>query len=100
MPAGQVDRLQAGLHLLHGLIAGQRAERVDERLGVQQVPELLGATAGQRMLDLDRAAQAHHVFGRVVTLNALPAGVGVPVFLQGVDLLLAGSHVHSPDDRW
>jgi hypothetical protein len=30
LPAGQVDRLQAGLDLLHGLVAGQRAERVDE----------------------------------------------------------------------
>ena len=29
LPAGQVDGLQAGLYLLNGLVAGQRAERVD-----------------------------------------------------------------------
>jgi hypothetical protein len=27
LPAGQVDRLQAGLDLLHGLVAGQRPGR-------------------------------------------------------------------------
>ncbi len=39
LPAGQVDRLQPGLDLLHGLVAGQRAEGVDVGLAVQQVPE-------------------------------------------------------------
>ena len=33
LPAGEVDRLQAGLHHLHGLAAGERAERVDVVLG-------------------------------------------------------------------
>jgi hypothetical protein len=51
LPAGEVDALQAGLHLLHGLVAGQRAQRVDERLGVDQRPQLLGAALGQRVLD-------------------------------------------------
>ena len=32
LPAGEVDRLQAGPHHLHGLVAGHRAQRVDERL--------------------------------------------------------------------
>ena len=36
LPAGQVDRLQPGPHLLHRLVAGQRAERVNVGLGLQQ----------------------------------------------------------------
>jgi hypothetical protein len=43
LPAGQVDGLQAGLDLLQRLVAGERAQRVDEGLGVDQVPQLLGA---------------------------------------------------------
>ena len=30
LPAAQINRLEAGLDLLHGLVAGQRTERVDE----------------------------------------------------------------------
>ncbi|MNY83408.1 hypothetical protein D3C86_2261550 [compost metagenome] len=49
------------------------------------------------MLDLDRTTQAHHVFGGEIALDPFPAGIGIPVFLQGLDLFLAG-HGHSPDD--
>ena len=87
LPARQVDRLQAGLDLLHGLVAGQRAQRVDEGLGVDQVPELLGTALGERVLDLHRAAQAHDVLGGVAALDALPARVLGPVLLEGGDLL-------------
>jgi len=38
LPAGEIDRLQSGFDLLHSLVAGQRAERRDKWLGVQQVP--------------------------------------------------------------
>jgi hypothetical protein len=79
LPAGQVDRLQAGLDLLHGLVAGQRAERVDEGLGVDRGPQLLGAALGQRVLDRDGAAQADHVGGGVAARDALPARVLGPV---------------------
>ncbi|MNT69384.1 hypothetical protein D3C72_2076990 [compost metagenome] len=51
------------------------------------------------MLDLNRTTQAHDVFGGEVALDTLPAGIGVPVFLQGLDLLLA-VHGHSPEDAW
>ena len=61
LPARQVDRLQAGLDLLHRLVAGERAERVDERLGVDEVPELFGAAPRERVLDADRAGQTHDV---------------------------------------
>ena len=52
LPAGEVDRLQAGADLLDGLVAGARAERGDVRPVVQQIPELLGAALGERVLDL------------------------------------------------
>jgi hypothetical protein len=35
LPAGQVDRLQAGLNHLHGLSARHRAQRRDTGLGVE-----------------------------------------------------------------
>ena len=73
LPARQVDRLEAGLHLLHRLVAGHRAERIDERLLVDELPELLGAAARERVLDVDRAAQADDVLRRVAALDALPA---------------------------
>ena len=38
LPARQVDGLQAGAHLLHGHVAGQRAQRVDELQVVQLAP--------------------------------------------------------------
>jgi hypothetical protein len=38
LPAREVDRLQAGLHLLDRLVASEGPERADERLGVDEVP--------------------------------------------------------------
>ena len=61
LPAGEVDRLETGAHLLDGLIAGERAEGVHVRLGVEQVPQPLGAHLGERVLDVDRAAQTQNV---------------------------------------
>ena len=51
LPAGQIDRLQAGLDHLHGLVAGQRAERRDVLLVVQELPQPLGAELRERVLD-------------------------------------------------
>ncbi len=53
LPAGQIDGLEARLHLLHRLVARQRAQRVDERLIVDQAPQLLRAALRERVLDLD-----------------------------------------------
>ena len=47
LPAGQVDRLQPGAHHLHGLVAGHGAEGMNVILGMKQVPQLVGAVAGQ-----------------------------------------------------
>ncbi len=99
LPARQIDRLQAGLDLLHRLVAGQRAERVDERLGVHQRPQLLGAALGQRVLDGQRAAQAHHVGGAVAAGDAFPARVLGPVLLEGGGLLFTGRLVHGSSLR-
>ena len=82
LPAGQVDRLEPGAHLLHGLAAGVGAERADVVLGVQQVPEVLGAAVGERRLLADRAAERDDVLGGVRALDAVPARVGVPDLLE------------------
>src|SRR6185503_4518441 len=75
LPARQVDRGNAGLDLLHRLVAGERAERIHERPLVHEAPELLGAAAGEGVLDLHAAAQPVDVFGGVAATHALPAGV-------------------------
>ncbi|MNV75928.1 hypothetical protein D3C71_1692550 [compost metagenome] len=95
LPTGQVDRVQAGLDLLHGLVAGQRAERVDEVLFLQVRPQLLRAQPRQRVLHVHGATQAHHIGGGVVAGDPGPARVGVPSVL---DLFggLQGAHVESP----
>ena len=63
LPAGEIDRLQAGADHLHRLVAGDRAERVDEVLLVEQLPQPVGAALGERVRDLDRAAQPLDVLG-------------------------------------
>ncbi len=46
LPAAEVDGLESGLDLLHGLVASQCAQRGDEGFGVQQLPQPLRAHAG------------------------------------------------------
>jgi hypothetical protein len=49
---------------------------------LQQVPQLFGAAARQRVLDLQRTAQAHDVLGGVVAGGRLfQRGIGVPVIM-------------------
>ena len=57
LPAGEVDRLQAGADHLHRLVAGDGAQRIHIILAVEELPEPLGAAAGEAVLDRDRAAQ-------------------------------------------
>src|SRR5690606_9457700 len=87
-----------GLGLLHGLAGRDRAEGVDVALlyaAVDQLPQLLGAALGERVLGLQAAAQAHHVGGRIGALDAGPARVVVPLLLQRVDLVGAVFVVHA-----
>lgn len=89
LPARQIDGLQPGLHLLHRLVACERAQRIDEWFLVDEPPELFRAALRERVLDGDRAAQADHVVGRVAALDARPARIGVPLLLQFQCLLLS-----------
>ncbi len=82
LPAGQVDGLEAGPDLLDRLVAGEGAEGVDVVLGVQEVPEALGAEPGEGVLLLDGSAQPHDVVRGVGAVDAGPPGVGVPVMAQ------------------
>src|SRR5260370_245364 len=82
LPAADVDRLEARAHQLHGLVAGDGSERMDVVLGVDQVPELLGAEERQRVVQTDRAAQAHDVGAAVRALDAFPTRARAPVLLE------------------
>src|SRR5207302_745533 len=73
LPAGEVDRLEARLHHLDGLIARERSERRHEGLRLHEVPEPLGARLGERVVDLDGPSKLDHVLRRVVALLALAA---------------------------
>ena len=99
MPAGEVDRLDPRLGLLHRLTAGQGAEAVDIAflgVAVDQTPQLVGTTLGQGVHRLQAAAQVYHIFGAVAALDPFPAGVFRPVFLDSLDLLLTGQcHISS-----
>ncbi|MND38649.1 hypothetical protein D3C80_293580 [compost metagenome] len=71
LPAGEIDRLQPSAHLLHRLIASHGAERIDEILAFQKLPQPVCTLFRQRITDLDRAAQPLHILSRI--------GAGDPV---------------------
>ena len=95
LPARQVDRIESGLHLLHRLVAGQRAERVHERLVVEITPELLRSVARDRVLDGDGATQAHDVAGLVAARDAPPARAFAPGGAQLVGRRQGPGGVHA-----
>ena len=47
LPAGEIDRLEAGADHLHRLVAGDRAERAHGLVLVQQLPQLAARRGGQ-----------------------------------------------------
>jgi hypothetical protein len=65
LPARQVDRLEAGPDLLDRHVPGERAERRDVRLGVEELPEPLRPEGRDRVVDLERPAEALDVRLRV-----------------------------------
>jgi hypothetical protein len=73
LPAGEIDRLQAGADHLHGLIARQRAQRIDEVLLPDQLPQPVGSHFGQAVPDLHGAAQPNHILRRIGPLDPLEA---------------------------
>ena len=100
LPAGEIDRLEAGLYLLHGLVARQRPEGADELLRVQQVPEPLGAHAGDRVVELHGPAEAVDLVRRVRADDALPAQVVGPGSLEFGDRLCSVHGMPSEDVRF
>ncbi|MNI65039.1 hypothetical protein D3C73_1205210 [compost metagenome] len=63
---------------------------------MQGFPQPGRATFGQRVLHADRATQADDILGAVVALDALPAAVLGPVFLQIADFGFASAHGDAP----
>ena len=88
LPARQINGFDAGFDLLHGLTTGEGAQAIHVGFVVNQVPELFSATASQSVLNVEGAAQAHHISRAVTALDALPAWVGGPVFFKRSDLLV------------
>lgn len=80
LPSREVDGLQAGSHLLHGLVAGEGAESCDPApvLAVHQVPETLGASPRERLLLDDAPPERDDVLGGEVAGDPAPAGLGLP----------------------
>src|SRR5215204_5717898 len=72
LPARKIDRLESGLDLLHGLIAGQSSQRPHEWPIVHERPKPLRAYPRERVLDPDRTPEPLHVIGRVRALDPLP----------------------------
>jgi hypothetical protein len=100
LPARQIDRLEAGLGLLHRLSGGDGAEGIDVtllRAAIDGSPQLFRAALGQRVVDGEGAAQADDVVGAVTALDAFPAGIFGPVLGQGGGLCFAISHVQSSE---
>ncbi len=91
LPARQVDRLQAGAHHLHGLIARQRAERVHEVLLVDELPQAVRAVLGQAVADLNRTAQALHILGRIWAFDTVE-----PALRSGRNEVVKIGHRRSP----
>ena len=72
--------------------AHDRAERRQRVLAVQEVPQAAGTAPGKVVLPRDAAAQPDHVLRAVVTRDARPAGVGLPLPLQQRRLLAVRAH--------
>ena len=102
LPARQIDRGQPGARLLHRLVAGHRAQRIDVGLGLQRVPKPIGALLGQRVGDRHRAAQLLD-FGRGVgTADAIetPCGRGNQLFKGLRHLILQSTFVTVHCETW
>ena len=96
LPAGEVDRLEAGLDLLHGLVARQCAESVDVVLGLQQTPQTTGTHVGEGVLDAHAATQPLDICLGIGTLDAVPSSDELSVFgldcFFGLDINIFDGH--------
>ena len=82
LPAAEINRLQAGAHLLHRLIAGQCAKRGYERFVIQELPQPLRSHLRERVLDVDRSTKAENILRRILARDTAPARIRLPVSFQ------------------
>ncbi len=84
LPAGQVNGLETGTHLLHGHVSSEGAQCVDVAVVAlgHAFPQDLGASAREGVILDDGALKLDHLVGGVIARDALPAGVGIPVRLD------------------
>jgi hypothetical protein len=68
LPAAHVERLEPGLDLLHGLVAGGGAQRPHRLVGREPLPQPLGSPAGEGVLDPQGTPQSGD---RLLTVRAL-----------------------------
>ena len=76
LPAREIDGLEAGADHLHRLVAGHGAERVDIILALEQLPQPVGAAAGEAVLDRQRSAQPFHILDAIGTANPVETAGG------------------------
>jgi hypothetical protein len=76
LPAAHVDRLEAGLDLLHGLVAGGRAQRPHRLVGREPRPQPLGSPAGEGVLDPQGTPQPGDVLLTVRALDVHGSSAG------------------------
>ena len=95
LPAGEVDRLEPGLHHLDGLAARDGSERAHVSITAQKLPEALRAELGQGVLDMDRAAEPDDVLRSVRPLDARPA-LALPRSLECAHLSVELAHASPP----
>ena len=93
LPARQINRLNTGFNLLDCLTTRQSAQGRDKILGVNPVPQFLSTEPSQRILDLDRPLESHHIRSCVITLDVLPAGVFRPVLLDRFSSIQPRFHI-------
>ena len=101
LPAGQINRLQTGLDLLHGLIAGQGAERRHEGLGLQQMAQACGTHFCQCVADAEGAGKPLDIGWVVVSANVrktvvphLTSSIETVVSIKTLRLRLRGPMWH------
>ena len=73
LPAREIDGLQPGADLLHGLVAGESSERGHVVGGVQELPETARTELGEGVGHLDRPAEALDVGTGIRPDDALEA---------------------------
>ena len=91
LPPAQINRFEPGVRHLHRLVAGQRAERIDIRLAVQQALKLFGHLFRDRVLDLHRVPRERFL-GGVIAGHAAPARIAAPLIFKVLDFFNRAVH--------